>query len=692
MLLPNVDIRGGGITGGTSGQFTIRGIPGVARYIDDVVQSGGADALQNVVELERIEVLRGPQGTYFGKNAISGAVQYVTQKPQDEFGARIRTTFGQYNRADIVANVDIPLSDTVLTKVTAASLKRDGYVDSLHVDESYGDIDNTVLRGMLQWQPNDSFTALFTATYNNNDAGMQANVLWDVVENFPVPWGMAPWSCGGGPECYNSAGLEFTDELYAYGRRGQYLSASTFDGDGYDSTDESYTANLSWDINDSLTFRSITSIREQDWGVFFDMDSTEWVFFDWWDYQEREETTQEFQFLGSSDRLSWVLGVYYHDLEELNKDQIWETWDRPGEVNCFQGMRIRTCPRYRHAENLIVTEDTAIFAEVVFDLTEQLSLTVGARSSKEDFYSEVYNGLGPGGEGIRDPQQGTRYFGQILRTDAQGVPLIFNASFDSFTPRLALQYQFNDNVMGYITGAEGFNGGGVNSLFNSELPNNGIVAFDPEFLTNYEIGLRSDFANNRLRFNATYFWGIWDGIQVGEVLTPGQTTTTNAGEAEISGLEIESVWRPTDSFQVDFTLATLDAAYTDTGLSTTVQVGDKFVNAPETGYSIGAQWDTGLSGGGSVMVRADYGWIDDVVTFRDRRFHWPSRANVAYGLASGRITWTPAAGNWDVAFFGTNLTDEFYRQGGFPAVLAGIDQGVVGRPREFGVTLRLRLE
>ena len=300
MALPNVDIRGGGITGGVSGTFTIRGIPGVARYIDDIVQSGGADALQNVVELERIEILRGPQGTYFGKNAISGAVQYVTQKPQDEFGARIRTTFGEYNRADVVANIDIPLSDTVLTKVTAASLKRDGYVDSLRVDESYGDIDNTVLRGMLQWQPSDSFTALFTATYNNNDAGMQANVLWDVVENFPVPWGRAPWSCGGGPECYNAAGLEFTDELHAYGRRGQYLSESSFAGDGYDSTDESFSANLSWDINDSITFRSITATREQDWGVFFDMDSTEWIFFDWWDYQEREETSQEFQLLSSA--------------------------------------------------------------------------------------------------------------------------------------------------------------------------------------------------------------------------------------------------------------------------------------------------------------------------------------------------------------------------------------------------------
>ena len=107
------------------------------------------------------------------------------------------------------------------------------------------------------------------------------------------------------------------------------------------------------------------------------------MFFELWDYQVREETTQEFQFLGSSDRLSWVLGVYYHDLEELNKDQIWETWDRPGSVNC---PRIRTCPRYRHAENLIATEDTAIFAEVVFDLTEHFSLYRVAPN-----YSEVRN-------------------------------------------------------------------------------------------------------------------------------------------------------------------------------------------------------------------------------------------------------------------------------------------------------------
>jgi len=146
VLLPNVDIRGNGTSGGNQGNMAIRGIPGVARYIDGIALSGNQGSLENVVELERIEVLRGPQGTYFGKNAIGGAIQYVTQKPQEEFGARIKATLGEFNRTDIVANVDIPLSDTVLTKVTAASLNRDGYVDSVTIDESYGEIDNTIVR------------------------------------------------------------------------------------------------------------------------------------------------------------------------------------------------------------------------------------------------------------------------------------------------------------------------------------------------------------------------------------------------------------------------------------------------------------------------------------------------------------------------------------------------------------------
>ena len=283
VLLPNVDIRGSGVSGGAAGNMAIRGIPGVARYIDGVALSGNQGSLENVVELERIEVLRGPQGTYFGKNAIGGAIQYVTQKPQDEFGARIKATLGKFDRTDLVANVDIPLSDTVLTKVTAASLSRDGYVDSVMIDESYGEVDNTIVRGMLQWQPTDSFQALFTAEYNRQDANMQANVLYNVIEG--VPFG--PMT----PERYNAAGIPFTDELYAYGKREEYLNAVDYTGPGVLFESDFFSANLTWDINDSVTFRSITASRQFDYGSFRELDATNLIMHDTWTYDEVEETT-----------------------------------------------------------------------------------------------------------------------------------------------------------------------------------------------------------------------------------------------------------------------------------------------------------------------------------------------------------------------------------------------------------------
>lgn len=128
VMLPNVDIRGQGRQGGAGGNFTVRGVGGVARYLDGVALTGNQGSLANVVELERIEVLRGPQGTYFGKNAIGGAIQYITKSPAEEFGARVKLTGGSFDRQDIVMNVDIPLSDTVKTKFTAASLYRGGHV------------------------------------------------------------------------------------------------------------------------------------------------------------------------------------------------------------------------------------------------------------------------------------------------------------------------------------------------------------------------------------------------------------------------------------------------------------------------------------------------------------------------------------------------------------------------------------
>lgn len=671
VLVPNVDIRGNGTSGGNAGSLAIRGIPGVSRYIDGVHLSGGEGSLENVVELERIEILRGPQGTYFGKNAIGGAIQYITQKPQKEFGARIKVTLGDFNRQDIVANVDIPLSDTVLTKITAASLRRDGYVDSVVINESYGELDNTIVRVVLQWQPTDSFQALFAAAYNRVDANAQANVLFDVIED---P-GFGPRT----PERYNAAGIPFTDELYAFGKREEYKNALDYTGPGVLFDSDSFSATLAWDINDSLTLRSITASREYDYESYRDLDGTFLVMQNTWYHREIEEMTQEFQLLGSSDRYSWVVGLYYFERDRFEKFNGWQRWELTGVG--LGG------PRPRNNLDRIVTKDTAIYAEVTYDLTEQLALTVGGRYSEEDYHSETYDPADPLGP---PTQPSSSLEGTILTVD--GVPLVFDVNSEAFTPRVALQYQFTDTVMAYISYAEGFNGGGVNSRFDPTLPNNGIIPFEPERLKNIELGLRSDLLDNRLRLNATYFTGVWDDIQIGENLTPGVSTTTNAGEAEIEGVEIEGVWRATDAFSVNFTAGWLDTKYTDVGQAQQLTLNSPFPFAPESSYSIGLQWGNDLSSGGAIAARLDYGWIDGFFVHQDPRFQGAEASTDAYGLLSGRITYASPDGNWDVAIFGTNLTDQWYRLGGFYAVLGGVDQGVVARPREIGVSLRMEFE
>ena len=276
-LMPNVTIAGGITTGNSSGQFVMRGIPGVSRYMDGVVQQTGLGALINVVELERVEVLRGPQGTLFGKNAIGGAIQYITQKPREEFGARLRATVGSYDRRDFIANVDIPLGDTLFAKVTGASLKRDGFVDSDVVDIKYGEQNNDVVRGQLAWKPTDSFQALVTVERSQVDERQQANVLYDVIDNQT------------NVVQYNNAGFVFTDAIHAHGAREKYRNRSNYTGPGNIWDSLFYTMDLNWSINDALTLRSITGGRDRTYGNYQDLDASEYAFFEIWNYSEGDE-------------------------------------------------------------------------------------------------------------------------------------------------------------------------------------------------------------------------------------------------------------------------------------------------------------------------------------------------------------------------------------------------------------------
>ncbi len=331
VLVPNVSINGGAIFDVTSSEILIRGIPGVTVYQDGFLQgsAGGATGvglLRNVVELERVEILRGPQGTLFGKNSSGGAIQYVTTQPAEEFGARIKTTLGSFNRLDVVANVDLPLSDTFLAKVTGASLTRDGHVESTTIQRDYGDVNNQILRADGLWTPNDNVRARFIGEYSGSNTNGQARVVDAIAAPFfagdPIP----PQFSGNpnrdnSPGAYARVGLPYTQATHAF--PGEYKTASNYSGEGNELNTYSFLADIEWDISDSLTLKSITGWREYDYHTYVDVDSSEYNMFELYFYRERELFTQEFQLLGSGERLNWTAGVYYLDTDSRSRQPRW---------------------------------------------------------------------------------------------------------------------------------------------------------------------------------------------------------------------------------------------------------------------------------------------------------------------------------------------------------------------------------
>ena len=473
----------------------------------------------------------------------------------------------------------------------------------------------------------------------------QANVLYDVIETHAEVID------------YNNAGFVFTDATHAFGQRQQYRTSSTYTGPGDIFESRSGILNINWQYSDALVIRSIRGGRNFKYGNFQDLDASVYAYFEQWFYQKDEEYSQEFRILGESARLAWAAGLYFDAYRTDQRAVRWqyeELFSRPRNEVTFTKRR-----------------DSAVYAEGTYAISDQLALTLGLRYSIEDFANANYLSA----EARPAP-------GMITKNIERGTLVqANNADFKSTTPRASLSYKWNENIMTYLTYSEGFNGGGVNGT-----PIGGeFLTYTSELLAQYEFGLRADIFDDRVRFNAAYFNGSWDNIQVAEVLTPAILTTRNAGEAEVEGLEVDLLWAVNNRLALNFSAGWLNTGFTDVGDTTTITVGSSFSLAPELSYSVGVSYDWPITSSGStVTFRTDYGWLDDHYTINDIRLQ---KLQESYGLLSGKVSYRPGNSFWDVSLFGTNLTDEWYQVSGFSATLSGIDQGIVARPREFGITV-----
>lgn len=681
--VPNIALFGGGSTGEADSDFTMRGIPGIATYVDGVWQATDAGLLSmNVVEVERIEVLRGPQGTLFGKNTTGGAIQYVTRLPGEEFGARVKLTTGSYDRRDVTAAVDIPLADNLLTKVTAAQLTRDGFVESIVTGRKFGDINDTVYRGDVLWTPTDSLQIRFIGEFTEVDRAGAARVV-DFLNGHSRQ------------QAFNDAGFAFTNETHASnwpgGIVGGHQTRSDMELQGYQYDSERFTVDVEWDLTDSLTLKSITGLRDYEDRIYTDWDAAEITLIE--DDRRRiaEQFTQELQLQGQiGSRVDWVAGLYYWREEAATRTFRWTfTEFRTGELDLAlaQAGQPGFALTPNNSDDYIgdETTGTAVFGEANIALTDRLQLTVGIRFNEEE--AEDYD-ITPTGAVMPDMPD-TNAVGDVF---AGIKTVVGTADFDSTTPRVALDYRWNDNLMTYVSYAEGFGAGGIN--VNPVL---GVVPYDAETLDNYEFGLRSDWLDDKIRFNFTWFKGKWDGIHVSEAppdpnnpgLSLPNPITTNAGKAEVDGFEIETVFAPNEHWRFDVNVGRLDTKYTDVGTTTQIALDSPFKLAPELSYSVGAEYGTDLANGGTLVARLDYGFMDDyMLSEAIRQQRWQE----SFGLTNARVQYSPPSQNWRLSAFGTNLGDERYLNSGFLSGGFGIQAATVNRPREVGATLEFFFE
>jgi iron complex outermembrane receptor protein len=685
--IPNFSPAPYNFFGTEQASFRMRGVPGVGVYVDGIAYQEEFGFFSDLVEMDRVEVLRGPQGTLFGKNSMGGAIQFVTKQPAAEFGARVSATVGDYHRFNVSAAMDLPLSPTLLTKITVAKVTRDGYLPSVSVNQSFGSQDNLLARLDVLWKPADDFSARFII--EENDLGTNGNPTTD--------WGLSP-SCAGYPTmpsltCLYNGASQYGAPLkvnpaWVYGASNTRLTAGNYDGPELHTDATNYKLILNYRVNDTWALKVLGSARDVRSESFEDFTNIPYHMFEGENTNNIHEATGEGQLLYGSSQLTGTTGIYYYNDFRRWRRENWFGNDLDLAVNPANNAAAKDflgIPSSVPVPQFIPNIDTlffyhihglAGFSEWTYKITDKLSVTAGVRYNRDT--AEV--------EGFA-PDQPIPLLCCVPSTSitpngAGPVYGVSNGVYTDTAPRFSLQYQWTPALMAYATFAAGFTAGG-----GTQTPT-GVQSYAPEKLKNYEMGLRSDWLDHTLRFNISLFYSLYTDVQANE--NEGfDNVTINAGKGTAKGAEIEGQWLITRAFKLNYGLGFLQTGYSEYPADSGIIAGSPFPYAPKETLDVGAQYDSPLPNGGGLTVRLDEGWTSRVVTGSDSSgVYIPS-----YGLLGARLVYHPPDNKgWDLQLFGSNLLDKYYRLTGYDIPSLGLNTGTLGFPRMYGLTVNVRFE
>jgi iron complex outermembrane receptor protein len=681
---PNVNLVQGRGSASNANIF-IRGIgqpdalqtfdPAVGVYVDGVYISRIQGALFNLFDVERIEVLRGPQGTLYGKNTIGGAVSVVSKKPNtQELRAAGSFTYGSYNQLLGNAYVSVPLiEDKLALSVAGVYDKRDGTVTDPLTGRKFNDRDTGTARAILRATPSDSIELILSGDYTRQRSSAS------------LGYATAP--------LVGLLGFPVLKGAYPYGKYDYKASSSLAPGQGQrlDHWGTSFTANI--DLSDTLSLTSITAYRKLSPDYYIDFDATELEVADALVSVRQKQFSQELQLKYEGDKLHGVFGLYYLN-EKITSHQ--ESYD---DYLVFFTPAGPPLPFTRYIDDAQKVSSYAAFGQLTYDFTDQLSLTGGLRYTKErkEYHRSTYTVLG-----------GAASAPYVF---PNSLPAPFNTldhvNFDAWTPSATLSFKPTPNDMIYVSAARGFKSGGfngrVNALTDVQQVINGVVTivpyFKPETVWTYETGYKGSFANGLVTLAADVFYSDYKDFQArvggaGGGLAAGSFPVVNAGKLRIWGVELEATVKPAPDWNLRTSFGYLSAEYKEfndgrrapayscnpTGKAITCEPAF----APPITFSAGTDYTIHVGEGG-VTLGGDAKFIDKHFLSVDNRS--PGLVENGYWLVNAYVQYTAPGGKYYLRGGVKNLTKSIYKTDGqeFSSV-GNIQTAYYGDPRTFSVT------
>ena len=641
-----VFMRGIGMT-----SIDIGGEGAVAFLQDGAIVPRPAAQLMGMFDLDQVEVLRGPQGTLYGRGATAGAINMVTAKPGKELGGYLSVTAGNYGLAQFKGAIDVPMGDALSMRLAGSLDSRDGYGNNIFTGSDINDRDASAYRATFVYDAGGPLTATLSAQYYEEDDNNYAFSYFGQSEgsSIPVPFGVpilggnTVGMVGGGFYDINSDQEPIND------RDGQLINLT-----------------IDYAFNDRWSLKSITSSQSMDRFLRDDLDSTDANLFGQNNYTEESDSFgQELILNYSADRLDVLGGVMYFEEDLYGEVRV------PLTNLCFL-LAPAACGTpvgdFLNGGNYLQDGDVDIeawgaYVEANYSISDKWSVIAGLRYNYEE-------------------RDGTGSF--IFDAISLNVPTNQRESWNDLTPRITLQYSPNDNMLLYATYTEAFKSGVINTGSTSP-------PLDPETVDAFEVGLKGQNASGTLRYSVAAFFYDYQDMQISFVDETSTVSTVNAAEAENSGIELEIDGSLGNGFAFDFYLTYLNAEYQEffngdyaNGFAITDLSGNTLPNAPESTAKLGLTWE-GAVGGGTLTVRGEAYYQDDVY-FTEWNREDAYQKSYEQINASVDYSWND---QWLLSLWGRNLSDEEVMSNNIitAPLYDSLRVGAVLPPRTYGATV-----